>query len=67
MRGTGARKAVGELITCRSARVCRVATAFTAGLVYLPKTTRLAVGTFAALAGADMLQFVHAWLDKVSS
>ena len=67
VRGTGARKAVGELITCPFCAGVWVATAFTAGLVYLPKTTRLAVGTFAALAGADMLQFVHAWLDKVSS
>ena len=67
VRGTGARKAVGELITCPFCAGVWVATAFTASLVYLPKTTRLAVGTFAALAGADMLQFVHAWLDKVSS
>lgn len=67
VRGTGARKAVGELITCPFCTGVWVATAFTAGLVYLPKTTRLAAGTLAALAGADMLQFVHAWLDKVSS
>lgn len=41
-----------------------VATGITAGLVYLPRTTRLAMGTFAALAGADMLQYVHAWLQQ---
>jgi hypothetical protein len=25
------------------------------------------MGTLAALAGADMLQFVHAWLEKAAS
>lgn len=67
VRGSGARKTVGELLTCPFCTGVWVATAFTAGLVYLPRTTRLASGTFAALAGADMLQFAHAWLDKVSS
>jgi len=28
--------------------------------------TRLAVGALAALAGADMFQFGHAWLQKAS-
>jgi hypothetical protein len=67
VRGTGARKTVGELVTCPFCMGVWVATAFTAGLIYLPRTTRLAMGTFAALAGADILQFTHAWLDKVSS
>jgi hypothetical protein len=44
-----------------------VATGFGAGLVYLPRTTRIAMGTLAALAGADTLQFVHAWLGKAAS
>jgi hypothetical protein len=66
-RGTGGRKTVGELVTCPFCTGVWVATAFTAGLIYLPRVTRLAMGTFAALAGADILQFTHAWLDKVSS
>jgi hypothetical protein len=66
-RGQGGRKAVGELVTCPFCTGVWVATGLTAGLVYLPRTTRLAMGTLAALAGADMLQFAHAWLDKVSS
>jgi len=66
-RGNGARKSLGELITCPFCASVWIATGFTAGLVYLPKTTRLAVGTLAALAAADMLQFTRAWLLKVSS
>jgi hypothetical protein len=63
-RGHGAQKAVGELITCPFCASVWVATGLTAGLVFLPRTTRLAMGTFAALAGADMLQFARAWLTK---
>jgi hypothetical protein len=67
VRGTGARKAVGELVTCPFCTSVWVATGFTAGLVYLPRTTRLAVATLAALAGADLLQFARAGLEKASS
>lgn len=67
VRGSGAQKTVGELITCPFCTGVWVATAFTAGLVYLPRTTRLAIGTFASLAGADMLQFARSWLEKQTS
>jgi Protein of unknown function (DUF1360) len=67
VRGSGARKAVGELVTCPFCTSVWVATGFTAGLIYLPRTTRPTVGTLAALAGADLLQFAHAWLQKASS
>ena len=67
VRGQGGRKTVGELVTCPFCTGVWVATGLTAGLVYLPRTTRLAMGTLAALAGADMLQFVHAWLEKAGS
>jgi uncharacterized protein DUF1360 len=67
VRGSGARKTVGELVTCPFCTGVWVATAFTAGLVYLPRTTRLAIGTFASLAGADMLQFARSWLEKQTS
>jgi hypothetical protein len=55
---------VGELVTCPFCTSVWVATGFGAGLIYLPRTTRIAMGTLAALAGADMLQFVHAWLEN---
>jgi hypothetical protein len=35
--------------------------------VYLPRTTRLTVAALAALAGADLLQFARAGLEKASS
>lgn len=67
VRGTGARKTVGELVTCPFCTSIWVATGFTAGLIYLPRTTRLALGTFAALAGSDLMQFAHAWMQQESS
>lgn len=67
VRGEGGRKTVGELVTCPFCTGIWVATGLTAGLIYLPRTTRIASGTLTALAGADLLQFVHAWLEKVSS
>lgn len=67
VRGSGARKTVGELVTCPFCTGIWVATGFSAGLVFLPRTARLAMGTLAALAGADMLQFAHAWMEKQAS
>jgi hypothetical protein len=62
VRGQGAQKAIGELLTCPFCVDLWVATAMMTGLVFLPRPTRLAISTFATLAGADMLQFVYAWL-----
>ena len=67
VRGHGARKAVGELITCPFCLGLWTATGFTAGLVFFPRATRLATGTLTALAGADMLQYVYAWLEQNAS
>ncbi|HXT93270.1 MAG TPA: DUF1360 domain-containing protein [Trebonia sp.] len=66
VRGSGAQKTVGELITCPFCTGIWVATGFTAGMIFLPKTTRLAMGTLAGLAGADLPQFGHAWLQQAS-
>lgn len=65
-RGEGGRKTVGEMLTCPFCTGMWVATGLTAGLILLPRTTRVAMGTLAALAGADMLQFVHAWLEQAA-
>ncbi len=67
VRGQGGKKTVGELVTCPFCTSVWVATGLTAGLVFLPRTTRIAIDALAALAGADILQFAHAWLEKVSS
>ena len=67
VRGEGVQKVVGELVTCPFCTSVWVATGFAAGLVYLPRTTRLAVAALAAMAGADLLQFARAGLEKASS
>jgi len=63
VRGSGAQKTVGELITCPFCIDMWVATGLMAGFIYLPRTTRLAVDTLAVLAGADLLQFGYSWLQ----
>lgn len=63
-RGRGEEKTLGELVTCPFCAEVWVGTGLTAGLIFLPRMTRLVMGTFAALAGADMLQFAHAWMAK---
>lgn len=59
VRGEGGRKAVGELVTCPFCTGVWVATGLTAGLIFFPKTARVARDTLAMLAGADLLQFAH--------
>lgn len=66
VRGHGARKTIGELVTCPFCTGVWVATGLTAGLIYLPRTTRLAMATLTALSGADLLQFGHAWLERAA-
>jgi len=67
VRGHGARKTVGELVTCPFCASVWVGTGLTAGMIFMPKVTRLVMSAFSALAGADMLQFAHAWLVKETS
>jgi hypothetical protein len=66
-RGQGAQKTIGELVTCPFCTGVWVASGLTAGLIYLPRTTRLAMATLTALAGADLLQYAHAWLEREAS
>lgn len=67
VRATGEGKVIGEMITCPFCMSVWVATGMTAGLIFVPRMTRLIMGTFAALAGADLLQFAHSWLTKTAS
>ncbi len=64
VRGEGWRHAVGELITCPMCLAQWVATALTFGLLAAPRTTRLVMATFTAVAGSDFLQHVYAWLQQ---
>lgn len=64
VRGEGAQKAVGELITCPFCLDMWVATGLMAGFIYLPRATRLAIDTLTVLAAADLLQFGYSWLQE---
>jgi hypothetical protein len=66
IRGHGTRHSVGELLTCPMCLAQWVATALSAGLVFAPRQTRLVMATFSAVAGADFLQYLYAWLQQVA-
>ena len=54
-RGTGARHALGELLTCPFCTAVWVAGGLAAGLVFAPRLTRFGMGVSTAIAGADFL------------
>jgi len=60
----GVQHSIGELLSCPMCLAQWVATALTAGLVLSPRVTRLVAATFTAVAGADFLQYVYAYLQK---
>jgi hypothetical protein len=66
VRGSGARKAIGEMVTCPFCLGLWVATAVTAGSVFAPRATRLATATLAALAGSDFLQYARTAAQKAA-
>lgn len=67
VRGTGPRKAMGELITCPFCVGQWVATGFVFGLVLAPRPTRLAASVFTSLTGADFLQFAYAKTQQAAT
>jgi hypothetical protein len=54
------RHALGELLTCPFCLDVWVTTACVIGLLFAPRFTRLIVGSFTVLAGADFLQLAYA-------
>jgi hypothetical protein len=64
VRGTGLRKAVGELITCPFCLSQWTSTAFVFGLLTAPRATRWVASVFASLALADFLQFAYARAEQ---
>jgi hypothetical protein len=62
-RGTGLRRAVGQLLLCPVCIGFWVASAMTAGLVVAPRTTRFASGALAVAAVSDFLQRAHKAAD----
>ncbi|MEU2060568.1 DUF1360 domain-containing protein [Streptomyces sp. NPDC013455] len=61
------KETVGELVTCPFCMSVWVASTLTGGQLLWPRATRAAMGTLAALAGADALQLLHsALVDKTT-
>jgi hypothetical protein len=66
-RGSGLRRAVGELVVCPYCIGAWIAAAFTAGLVVAPRATRAVGAGLTAVALADVLQLAdRAATDAVS-
>jgi hypothetical protein len=64
VRGSGLRKAMGELVTCPFCLGQWVSTSFVLGLVLAPRATRLVATTFTAVAAADFLQLAYAAAEE---
>ena len=60
VRGTGMRKALGELASCPFCLGQWVATTGVFGLITVPRATRAAASVFAVLTASDMLQYAYA-------
>ncbi len=58
-RGTGVRKAVGELLICPFCLGLWVIAAFSVGLLFAPRVTRFVASLFAALTVSDFLQIAY--------
>jgi hypothetical protein len=66
VRGHGVQHSLGELLACPMCLAQWVATGFSVGLVVAPRTTRFAMSTFTADAGADFLQYFYAYLQQAT-
>lgn len=58
-RGTGARKAIGELLICPYCLGLWVVAAFSVGLLFAPRLTRFVASVFSALTLSDFLQVAY--------
>jgi hypothetical protein len=58
-RGTGVRKAIGELLICPFCLGLWVIAGFSIGLLFAPRVTRFVASLFAALTISDFLQIAY--------
>jgi hypothetical protein len=58
-RGSGARRAVGELLVCPYCLGLWISGGMHVGLIYAPRLTRTVASTFTALTIADFLQIAY--------
>jgi hypothetical protein len=63
-RGTGMRRAIGELISCPECVGHWVAGCLVVSSLHAPRVTRVVASLYAALAIGDMLQFVYVGLKS---
>lgn len=64
VRGTGWRKALGELLTCPFCLGGWTSTGMVSGLIFAPRATRTVAAAFAALGISDFLQLAYGWLER---
>jgi hypothetical protein len=64
VRGTGWRRAVGELLTCPFCLAQWTATAFVFGLSLAPRFTRSIAAIFTTVAAADFLHFAYSAVEQ---
>jgi Protein of unknown function (DUF1360) len=62
-KGSGLRRAIGELLVCPYCIGMWIAAAFTAGLVVAPRPTRWLAAMLSALFGSDILQIAYKNLE----
>ncbi|GAA1121457.1 DUF1360 domain-containing protein [Kribbella jejuensis] len=60
------RHAIGELVSCPFCLSVWVATGFSLGFLFAPRFTRIAASALTAVAGADYLQLIYAWLQQAA-
>jgi hypothetical protein len=58
-RGTGLRKAIGELLICPYCLGLWVVSGFSVGLIFFPRITRFLAAVFSALTLSDFLQIAY--------
>jgi Protein of unknown function (DUF1360) len=58
-RGSGMRRAIGELLLCPYCIGLWIAAAFTAGLIAAPRPTRWVAAVLSTLFGSDVLQMAY--------
>ncbi len=63
-RGSGARKAIGELLVCPYCLGLWVVAGFALGLLVAPRLTRFLAAVFAALTVSDFLQIAYKAAEK---
>ena len=66
-RGTGVRRAIGELVVCPYCLGLWVSAGFHAGRLFAPRATRVVASTFAALTISDVLQLAYRELIDAAS